>query len=226
MGSRVTKRSQRLMSLRCLVFLGLSELGASSVIYVTDQSSFIRAIASGVTISLANDIYFVGSNSGDDLSCSIDSSNGLGYCGQLNPSVYISAPFTYFRGARTDFGPNTTVSGLVINGNGFKVDGNGFYPIFTIGSSSPLKNGFSSPLTSPTVTINNLRFENCWGLIGGAMYISSGTVIMNSCSFINNKADFAGGLQIGGGTVELINCVFDGNEAIVGERSFLSFFFF
>ncbi len=95
----------------------------------------------------------------------------------------------------------SVVSVIVIEGNGFTVDGNGEYQIFDV-------------FTNGDLTINRLTLSNASGGSGdgGAVIQSSDSVLtINNSRISNSGADSGGGLYIDGGTATVANSTISDN---------------
>lgn len=112
----------------------------------------------------------------------------------------------YVRQESDPSGPIVIYSDIVINGNGYVIDGSGGN-IFTIGQGV-------------SVTINDATFVNgyAFGTLTGDLYngyggaISNfGTLTLNNCKFSNNSATYRGGAVYNEGYLEINDSIFDNN---------------
>lgn len=92
--------------------------------------------------------------------------------------------------------------GMVINGNGYKLDGSSTVRCLTI--------------TSSRVTLLGLTVENSFASgenSGGGVFITSGSTTMINCTFRASKAHIGGGLAVVNGAAVIAGCSFVGNTA-------------
>jgi hypothetical protein len=95
-------------------------------------------------------------------------------------------------------------TGIILNGHGFKVDGQRAVQCFALTASSE-------------VTINGLTITNCAADSGAGLSVSYSTAFLNGCALTGNVASYAGGAVYAiGSNIDLSGCTLTGNSA--GDR--------
>ncbi len=82
---------------------------------------------------------------------------------------------------------------------------------------------FLYSLSSSTITIQNIKFTNCYNSsssLGGGAILNYGTLTVINCTFTNNYAYREGGAINNRGTLTVTNCTFKDNEAHYGGAIF------
>jgi hypothetical protein len=113
----------------------------------------------------------------------------------------------------------TNINGLVINGNGFKIDGQSIVRCFSIA-------GASTNVTMNSLTISNGLATGITPTVGsgGALYISDHALVsLNSCSVLNSQSAVldGGGVYVGESSTLVMNAcsLFNNRPLETAERS-------